>query len=68
MLKKVLCWNAKHDVVKNASQTAQKYFKNFFDRPQPSSPTLKKLYDNLGDHDSLRNPERAFGSNETTET
>jgi hypothetical protein len=41
---------------KNAVRAANEYFDRYFDRRQPSLPTFKRLYDNLGNYGSFTQP------------
>lgn len=53
---------------RNAVQAAQQYFERYFDRRQPSLPTFKRLYDNLGEYGSFcKLNETAKGINEEAE-
>lgn len=61
----VECYILSH---KNAVQAAQQYFERYFDRRQPSLPTFKRLYDNLGEYGSFCNLNKtAKGINEEAE-
>lgn len=53
---------------KNSVRAAQQYFEQFFDRRQPSLPTFKRLYDNLGEYGSFSKPINSIGgTNEEAE-
>lgn len=41
---------------RNRNRAAQLYFERYFDRRQPSLPTFKNLYENLGEYGSFVKP------------
>lgn len=52
---------------KNAVQAAEEYFRRYFDRRQPSLPTYKRLYDNLGQYGSFVRPREKRGISEVSQ-
>ena len=52
---------------KNAVRSAEDYFHRYFDRRQPSLPTFKRLYDNLGIYGSFTKPKNEKRINEAAE-